>query len=48
VDWENTFSAGITEHITVSLYLQMLYDKQTDSGVRFKETLSLGLTFRML
>jgi hypothetical protein len=48
VDWENTFSANITEHIAVSLYLQLLYDKQVDSDVRLKETLSLGLTFRML
>jgi hypothetical protein len=48
LNWENTLSADITEHIVVSLYLQMLYDKELDDDVRFKETLSLGLSFRML
>lgn len=48
VNWENTFSAGITDYIVVNLYLQLLYDKQIDEDVRLKETLSLGFTFRLL
>jgi hypothetical protein len=48
VNWENTFSAGITDYIVVNLYLQLLYDKQVDEDVRLKETLSLGFTFRLL
>jgi len=48
VNWENTFSAGITDYIVVNLYLQLLYDKQIDSDLRLKETLSLGFTFNLL
>ena len=48
VDWENTFSAEITKHIVVNLLVQVLYDKEIDSDVRLKETLSLGFTFKLL
>jgi len=48
INWENTFSAGITEHIVVNLYVQMLYDKEIDADVRLKETLSLGFTLKFL
>jgi hypothetical protein len=48
VNWENTFSAGITEHIVVNLYVQVLYDKEIDADLRLKETLSLGFTFKLL
>ena len=47
VNWENTFSAGITDHIVVNLYVQMLYDKEIDTDVRLKETLSLGFTLKL-
>ncbi|MFH1690819.1 MAG: DUF3078 domain-containing protein [Candidatus Eisenbacteria bacterium] len=48
VNWQNTFSAGITDYIVVNLYLQLLYDKQIDEDLRLKETLSLGFTFKLL
>ena len=48
VNWENTFSAEITRHIVVNLYVQVLYDKEIDPNVRLKETLSLGFTFKLL
>ena len=48
INWENTFSAGITKHIVVNLYVQVLYDKEIDPDVRLKETLSLGFTFKLL
>ena len=32
----------------VSLFLEMLFDRQIDDGARFKETLALGLTFNLL
>ena len=47
VNWENTFAAGITKHIVVNLYLQILYDKEIDADVRLKETLSLGFTLAL-
>lgn len=48
INWENTFTAAITKHIVVNLYVQVLYDKEIDADVRLKETLSLGLTFKLL
>jgi hypothetical protein len=48
INWENTFTAGITDHLMVNLYLQLLYDKEVVDDVRLKETLSLGLTFKLL
>jgi hypothetical protein len=48
VNWENTFTAAVSKIITVSLYTQVLYDKDIDKSARFKETLALGFTFRML
>ena len=47
VNWENTFSAGITKHIVVNLYVQVLYDREIDADVRLKETLSLGFTLKL-
>lgn len=48
VDWEATFTADVTEYIMVNLYTQILYDKQIDLAGRFKQTLSLGLTYKFL
>jgi len=48
VDWENTLTASITDYLMVNLYVQLMYDKDVDDGVMFKETLSLGFTFQLL
>jgi hypothetical protein len=48
VNWENTFTAAVSKLITVSLYTQVLYDKDIDKRARFKETLALGFTYKML
>ncbi len=48
LNWENTFTASITKYLMVNLYAQLLYDKEIDLGARFKETLSLGLTYKVL
>lgn len=48
VNWENTLTAAVSKIVTVSLYTQLLYDKDIDKSARFKETLALGFTFRML
>jgi hypothetical protein len=47
INWENTLIAHITSLVMVNLYVQLLYDKEIDTGVRFKETLGLGLTFKL-
>jgi hypothetical protein len=48
IDWENTITASITKYVQVSLYAQLLYDKQISKKGRFKETLALGLTYKLL
>jgi hypothetical protein len=48
MDWENTFTANITDFLMVNLYFQFLYDKQIVDEVRMKESLSLGFTFKLL
>jgi hypothetical protein len=48
VDWENTFTAAITKYLMVNLYLQLLYDKEVDLAGRLKQTLSLGLTYKLM
>ena len=48
VNWENTFTAGITKYLMVNLYSQLLYDKEVNLGGRFKQTLALGLTYKLI
>ncbi|MBD3367011.1 MAG: hypothetical protein GF405_02405 [Candidatus Eisenbacteria bacterium] len=48
VTLENTLAASITDHIKVNLSLDLLYDEQIDPDVRFRQTLALGLTFKVL
>jgi len=48
VNFENTVTASVSKYIQVQLYTQLLYDKEIDLGGRFKETLSLGLTYKLL
>jgi hypothetical protein len=47
-NWENTFSAGITKLLMVNLYVQFLYDREVAEKLRFKETLALGLSYRLI
>ncbi|HMA77291.1 MAG TPA: DUF3078 domain-containing protein [Candidatus Krumholzibacteriaceae bacterium] len=48
VKWETILTAGITKYLMVNLYFQLLYDKQIDLGGRFKQSLSLGLTYKLI
>jgi len=47
VNWENTVSVAVAKYVTVSLYTQLLYDKEISKTGRFKETLSMGLTYKL-
>jgi hypothetical protein len=47
LNWENTISVSVAKYVTVSLYTQLLYDKEIAKKGRFKETLSLGLTYKL-
>ena len=48
VNWENIFNASISKYIMVSLYMQLLYDKEVDLAGRFKQTLALGITYKLI
>lgn len=48
VNWENIFTASITSYLMVNLYVQLLYDKEIDMVGRLKQTISLGLTYRLI
>ena len=47
LNWENAVSAAVAKYVTVSLYAQLLFDKEISKKGRFKETLSLGLTYKL-
>ncbi len=47
VRWDNTVTANITKYVMVSLYVQFLYDKEVDLGGRLKQTLAMGLTYKL-
>jgi hypothetical protein len=47
LNWENAVSVSVAKYVTVSLYTQVLYDKEISKKGRFKETLSLGLTYKL-
>ena len=48
INWENTITASISKYIQVTFYTQLLYDKQISKKGRLKETLALGLTYKLL
>lgn len=48
VGWENTFTASITKVLMVNLAAQVLYDKEINTKARLKETLALGLTYKLI
>jgi hypothetical protein len=48
IDWENTFSASVTDYLMVNLYVQFLYDKQIALGGRLKQSLSMGVTYKLM
>lgn len=47
MNWENVLTANITKYVMVNLYLKLLYDKEIDTALRFKQTLALGLTLKL-
>lgn len=45
--WEHTLSASVTKIVQVQLFVEMLYDKDISHAFRIRETLSLGLTYKL-
>ena len=48
INWENMVSASISKIVTVNLYTQFLYDKQESRKGRVKETVGVGLVYKMM
>lgn len=48
IDWENTLSGEITKYLTVNLYLQLLYDREITEKPRYRQSISVGLTYKFL
>jgi hypothetical protein len=48
INWENGLTASISKYVQVVFYAQLLYDKQISLKGRLKQTLSLGLTYKLL
>ncbi|MCK4304857.1 MAG: DUF3078 domain-containing protein [Candidatus Eisenbacteria sp.] len=47
VAWENTLSASVSKYIQVSLFAELLYDKEVDLRGRFREVLGLGVAYKL-
>jgi hypothetical protein len=45
--WEQTLSAAVTKLIQLTLFTELLYDKETDKRGRFRETIGLGVTYKL-
>jgi hypothetical protein len=48
VRWQNTFVTKVYKVISVSLYLDYLYDAQISRGGQLRQTLGVGLTYDLL
>ncbi|MGD1048037.1 MAG: hypothetical protein ABR899_04710 [Candidatus Krumholzibacteriaceae bacterium] len=48
VDWEGIFTANITKYLMVNLYAELLYDKEVSLAGRFRQSLSLGVTYKLM
>ena len=47
ITWENTLSATVAKYVQFSLFFELLYDKEIDLRGRFRETLGVGLTYKL-
>jgi hypothetical protein len=45
MNWEHILTMNLTKYVMINYYMQLMYDKELDRDVRFKQTLSLGLTY---
>ncbi len=43
--WENTLGITLAKYIMLNLYAQLIYDKEIDDAVRWKNVVGLALTF---
>ena len=48
VNFENILSVHLAKYLIMNFYLQLLYDREIDLAGRFKQTMSLGFTYKLL
>jgi hypothetical protein len=48
VTWENTLGMKMFKALSLSLYFELIYNKEQEKAVQFKETLGLGFSFQLL
>jgi len=48
VDWDNVFSAKVSDYITVSFNFKLFYDKDVSAKRQLKETLAVGISYTLL
>ena len=47
IGFENTLSASLTKYLQMTFFVEWLYDQQIIDRGRFRETLGLGLTYKL-
>jgi hypothetical protein len=45
VTWEHTLAVNLTKYIMFNFYAQMMYDRETDASIKYRQTLGLGLSY---
>ncbi len=50
LDWRNTLSITVYKAIAINFYLQLLYDRdhQSNDNIQLKETLGLGIAYKLM
>ena len=48
VNFENTLNVKLHKYLILNFYVQVLYDRKIDLAGRFMQTMSLGLTYKLL
>jgi hypothetical protein len=47
ISWENTLNVSLLKFVMLNFYFQLLYDKEIDTSVRFRQTAGLALTYNI-
>lgn len=47
ITWENTLNITLSKFIMLNMYAQLLYDREIDQDVRFRETVGLSLSYAL-
>lgn len=48
VNFENILTINLTKYLIMNFYAQILYDREISRSGRFKQTMSLGITYKLL